>query len=858
MKSNEGLNKYKFVLPSGTIYEHEFKSITPLRSVKITLIQNRKIIGSLETIKFIANHQYASDSWKLEKIARFENKFIYVEHSQKSYTVLFRFLKDNNKSVSAFFAKNETVHDIKKYLANEHFALETNGDPSKIILLKGETMFNDNSIVEDLNIRKHDCLIVSIRDDNLLNNSRSLDNTVEFHLFENEPPPPPQKKEKRSPRHFNLKISGNSNSGENSLNPKNSGDSKMISNEFMHCQPIRASFPDHSGHISNDNETNNLQNSAGSNYNIIGNAQISKPKTKKTKETIPLRFSAYKSPEKSRIPAKRSSPYSSKKNGTNSSCSNSTNLSPASSPRQHQQIVVEKGKKVILPKPEGKNHSSPKSKTGSNYSNKLPEQSAPSEIIDDNDAENRNNEEEENRVQFQFEISGSEEEESDDENTFMFDEDNNDEPNEDNKTSGIKLPLPFQLPNGNVQSIMLTSNDTIGDVKHKFSELLNCPADTITLNLKGQELNDDSVQIMSISEYHGTTPIMIVVHVNETRPGEGKIQYFFRIDHEEEDGEDNDKLVAFYFDEAATVKEAREAVAGELNKEPKDITLIYNCKNLSDKILLRKLRIPVDGCIIVLVENSDEKIRLSTPLTVMKPRKPFKITFLTTDSSHQKFVLNVPPLSTVADIKEKVAEEMSNKTQHHTSKIESTKNSKSPSKTLSSQDSNSDLSPNPSLSYTTPVTKNNGSSQSDLSSSVDDFGNHSVVADQIDFFFGGKMLTDDLIFDGLGVHDGSKIVVNTIRPSTAKLSRSLRLSSTDSFKLHSTINNETSSFDDMTDEDEDIDKWEDELYQGISALELVRLQQLPPKGMPDAQKVIIYFRCNRDMKCTKRVLKSMM
>ena len=59
-------------------------------------------------------------------------------------------------------------------------------------------MFNDNSIVEDLNIRKHDCLIVSIRDDNLLNNSRSLDNTVEFHLFENEPPPPPQKKEKRS------------------------------------------------------------------------------------------------------------------------------------------------------------------------------------------------------------------------------------------------------------------------------------------------------------------------------------------------------------------------------------------------------------------------------------------------------------------------------------------------------------------------------------------------------------------------------------------------------------------------------------------------------------------------------------
>ena len=242
----------------------------------------------------------------------------------------------------------------------------------------------------------------------------------------------------------------------------------------------------------------------------------------------------------------------------------------------------------------------------------------------------------------------------------------------------------------------------------------------------------------------------------------------------------------------------------------------------------------------------------------MKPRKPFTITFLTTDSSQQKIVLNVPPLSSVGEVKEMVANEMSKRNQPPKKK----KTSDS-SKTLSNSEavskSNSPKSTSI-LSSTTPVNKSDDSNPKYLSSSTDDFGSHSFVPDQIDFFFGGKMLTDDLIFDGLGVHDGSKIVVNAIRPTTAKLSRSLRLSSTGSFKPYSgTSSNELLSFDEntATDDEEDIDKWEDELYQGITALELVRLQKMPPRSMPDAQKVIIYFRCNRDMKCTRRALKSM-
>lgn len=866
MKSNEILNKYKIVLPSGAIYEHEFKPLTPFRSVKITLLQNKKLTGTLETIKFIANRQYALDNWKLDIISNSENKFIYVEHGQKSYAVLFRFLKDNNKSMSAFFAKNETVYDIKKYLNNTYFSSETNNDPSKIILFKGETMFTDKSVVEDLNIQKHDCLIVSIKGSNNMQNSiHSFEEGDEFHFQESDLNI--QKKEKRSPRHLNLNLKF---SGKNINRPDNSSKSarepKMVSNEFMHCQPIRASFPEPSGNSTNDfNDSSNFNESTGINYNSIGNSQISKPKTRKPKESPPVRLSSYKSPnEKSRIPSKRISPHSIKKsNGTNSSLSN---LSGSGNSKQHQQIVSEKKEKKVLVKPESKNHvSSPKMKLSGNHSPKKQQEqsnfSNSNDLFNENEMEieiktnNKQEEADDNHVQ--FEISDqSEEEDSDGENTFMFEDTNDDvNDNENNEVSTIKLPLPFQLPNGTVQSIMLTPNDTIADVKRKFSELLNCSPDVITLNLKGQELNDDSVHVMSISEYHGTTPIMIVVHVNETRPCNDKIQYFFRINR---DDDDSDKLVAFYFDEGATVKEAREAIAGELNKESKEITLIYNCKNLSDKVLLRKLRIPVDGCIIVLVENSNEKVRLSTPLTVMKPRKPFQITFLTTDSSHQKIVLEVPPLSSVGEIKEMVANEMTNRNQPPKKK----KIADSPSKTLSNSESSSKQSQvKPSiLANTTPINKSEDSNQTDLSSSVDSFGSQSFVPEQIDFFFGGKMLTDDLIFDGLGVHDGSKIVVNSIRPTTAKLSRSLRLSSTGSFKpVSATNSNELLSYDESatTDDDEDIDKWEDELYQGITALELVRLQKMPPKSMPDAQKVIIYFRCNRDMKCTRRALKSM-
>ena len=76
MKSSETLIKYKIVLPSGAIYEHEFKPITPFRSLKIALLQNKKVLGTLETIKCIANHQYALNNWKLDILSSSDNKFI--------------------------------------------------------------------------------------------------------------------------------------------------------------------------------------------------------------------------------------------------------------------------------------------------------------------------------------------------------------------------------------------------------------------------------------------------------------------------------------------------------------------------------------------------------------------------------------------------------------------------------------------------------------------------------------------------------------------------------------------------------------------------------------------------------------
>ncbi|OHT12652.1 hypothetical protein TRFO_17480 [Tritrichomonas foetus] len=733
---------YKFILPSGSIYEHEFKSSTTFRSAKIALRQSKRVVGTLETIKLIANHQYVLDSTKLEILTRCTNKCIYVEHNGKSYAVNIRFLKDNNKSISMLFAKNETIYDIKSHLASNYYYSETNGDPNKIQLAKGITTFSNDADVEGMNIKKHDCLIVTIGE------TESPQKT----LLGNEFLSP------TSSRNLNV-----------TYNPKKTPKHKILANEFMYCQPIRASFPVQEHSPRPDCETN---------------AQMSKPRTKKPK--IPnLRYNQQNgSREKPRNQRKKISPrekVSPRENEIPSPKSKNTN-SPRSQNSQGMMVkantigrVSSKDRMTITDMiaenyENGDNPEKSQNMTISNPNDEIVDAANEENLIDNNNEDINENDNVDDNVD-EGDVCDDDDENEESGHLFNFDDGEEDENNDVLENgSMIKLPLPFQLPNGTVQSVMLSINDTVGDCKTKFAEICNCDRDNIVLKLKGNELKDENTQVMSISEYHGTTPIMIIVHVNETRPGDGKVQYFFRIS--------DVNLCPFYFEENATVGDAKKAVAAELKKEPKDITLIYNCKNLTDKILLRKLRIPIDGCIIVLIEDHSS-IRIKTPLTAMKPRKPFKITFLTTDQ--QKFDYNVPPLDTVADIKSAFEKKLS------------------------------------------------------------------CQADQIDLIFGGKLLTDDLIFDGLGVHDGSKIVINMIRPSTANLSRSLK---------SGTLSTLTSSTTEEIEENEDVDSWEDELFQMISAKELIRLQALPPKEMSDAQKIIIYLRCNRDMQTTRRTLKS--
>lgn len=835
---------YTFVLPSGAIFDFEFKPGTPFRSVKLVLISKKKVGGPLQTIKFIANHQYSEDQCKLDILTHPETQFIYIEHAQNSYVIQIRFIKENLKPFSALFARNETIYDVKKYIAETHFLEETNGNPDDINLWKGDISFSNDMTIEELNIQKHDCLIVSVLNNNLIN--QELD---DFHIKEEINVNQHSKQNPKKPK-SGLQALKKGKNVDSSLNPKSSIKNKIISNEMMHCQQIRASFPDTtSQHQNSDNfgQEPVMLNENRQQY------RINKPKGKIPKEPK-LRF-LLKPTDKTRIPSKRPGKNGKPNNGSNSSCSNrSINSSQSNGsiqlhPNQKQQILKDKNRKLITPKIDNtsvKQKSMSKSQRLPDTKNivhelhldddQMPEnfeeeedfpeevereqENSPNEIDQNNQQsetgqsqENPQNDIDQYQNSQQNEFDDSQQIENDDketiENTFNLhddeeeaEEENDDEPNESDEEQGagkrflgLKFSLPFQLPDGSTQNFPVAGNETIGDIKTRFSSLLNCSPDCITLNLKGKDLNDEKVQIMDISEYHGSTPISIIVHVNETKPGEGKTEYLFRITGDNYD--DEEEKLKLFFDSEATIKDAKTAVANELHKKVDQLTMIYNCKNLTDAILLRKLRIPEnDGSIIVLVEDGDEVIRLSTPLTVMKPRKPFEIIFLFADSKKQKIVLNVPPLNSVDDVKEQVANEMTNRS------------------------TNDEV----------------------------------FTPDQLDFIFGGKMLSGDLIFDGIGVHNGSKIVVNTIRPTTAKLSRSLKLSSTFRPTTNGFLIAENST-EDISNDDDDIDRWEDELFNEITAKELLKLQSLPPKNMPDAQKVIIYFRCNRDMKCTREALK---
>ena len=718
---------YRFILPSGTTYDHEFKSSTTFRSAKLSLAQSKKVVGTPETIRLIANHQYVLDTTKLDILSRSLNKNIYVEHNAKSFAILIRFLKDDSRSFSALFARNETILDIKKYLAGNQFLSETNNDPSKIQLAKGQQTFSDETTVENLNIRKHDCLVVTIGE-----NETPQKTLLEEPIFR--------------PDQNELHVT---------FNPKKAQKNKIISNDFMHCQVIRASFPDKAPKGEQKQRIPNakdpLQFAKAPEQKKKPMLPRSKVQQKEKRPVPPLEPTKIAQPDKmqkKKLPStklEKPSPRANKSSGKSSILSNNSNKSSNSNQSTNS------------------NRSSNSNRRNSSDATNLKENMKEKSI-------RRNKKDAQDEESLPPIIPNEETKESPPESIFSFDDGVDEE--EDNEMgeleeTAIKLPLPFQLPNGSVQSILLSANDTLGDVKKRFSEICNCDPSNIVFNLKGKELSDDSAQVMSISEYHGTTPIMIVVHVNESKPGDDKIQYFFRLA--------DDRLIPFYFEENATIKDARNAIAKEFNIEPSDITLIYNCKNLSDKILLRKLRIPVDGCIIALMADHTN-IRIKTPLTVMKPRKPFSIRFLTNE---RQFDLPVPPLDSVEDVKKKLEKKLN------------------------------------------------------------------CQADQIDFIFGGKLLTNDLIFDGLGVHDGSKIVVNLIRPTTACLSKSLGSSTIQALTQEDPEGNNG-----------EIDSWEDELFEMISAKELIHLQALPPKEMSDAEKIIIYLRCNRNLATTRRTLKN--